>query len=50
MRPQGFANGRPADRLVILRDLAVGPPCYYEELAAARAGTATIVLVTDAIP
>jgi hypothetical protein len=27
-----------------------GQPGYYEELAAARAGTATTVAITDAIP
>jgi hypothetical protein len=30
--------------------VAAGQPGYYEELAAARAGTATTVPVTDAIP
>jgi hypothetical protein len=29
---------------------AAGQPGYYEELAAARAGTATTVPVIDAIP
>jgi hypothetical protein len=84
------ADGRPADPLVILRDLpepereeflrqyhqavdaahdpagyqrlqlllhvwsltaiAAGQPGYYEELAAARTGTAVTMPVTDAIP
>jgi Family of unknown function (DUF6247) len=30
--------------------IAAGQPGYYEELAAARTGTATTVPVTDAIP
>jgi hypothetical protein len=33
-----------------LTAVAVGQPCYYEELAAARAGTATTIPVSDAIP
>jgi hypothetical protein len=33
-----------------LTAIAAGQPGYYEELAAARAGTATTVPVTDAIP
>jgi hypothetical protein len=33
-----------------LTAVAAGQPGYYEELAAARAGTATTALVTDAIP
>jgi hypothetical protein len=34
----------------ILTAIAAAQPDYYEELAAARAGTATTVPVTDAIP
>jgi hypothetical protein len=33
-----------------LTTIAVGQPGYYEDLGAARAGTATTVPVTDAIP
>jgi len=33
-----------------LTAIATGQPGYYEELAAAQAGTATTVPVTDAIP
>jgi hypothetical protein len=33
-----------------LTAIATSEPGYYEELAAARAGTATTVPVTDAIP
>jgi hypothetical protein len=33
-----------------LTAIAATQPDYYEELAAARAGTATTVPVTDAIP
>ena len=33
-----------------LTAIAARQPGYYEELAAARAGTATTVPVTDAIP
>ena len=33
-----------------LTAMAAGQPGYYEELAAARAGTARTVPVTDAIP
>ena len=33
-----------------LTAVAAGQPGYYEELAAVRAGTATTVPVTDAIP
>jgi hypothetical protein len=33
-----------------LTAIAVGKPGYYEELAAAHAGTATTVPVTDAVP
>ena len=33
-----------------LTAIAAGQPGYYEELIAARAGTATTVPVTDAIP
>ena len=33
-----------------LSAVAAGQPGYYEELAAVRAGTATTVPVTDAIP
>jgi hypothetical protein len=33
-----------------LTAIAAGQPGYYEELAAARAGTAMTVPVTDAIP
>jgi hypothetical protein len=33
-----------------LTAIAAGQPGYYEELAAARAGTAATVPVTDAIP
>ena len=33
-----------------LTTVATGQPGYYEELAAARAGTATTIPVTDAVP
>jgi hypothetical protein len=33
-----------------LTAIAVGQPGYYEELAAARAGTVTTVPLADAIP
>jgi hypothetical protein len=46
-------NGGQLQRLLhvwSLTAIAAAQPGYYEELAAARAGTATTVPVTDAIP
>jgi hypothetical protein len=48
--PAGYRQLRRLLHVWSLTAIAVGQPGYYEELAAARAGTATTVPVTDAIP
>jgi Family of unknown function (DUF6247) len=48
--PAGYQRLRRLLHVWSLTAVAAGQPGYYEELAAARAGTATTVLVTDAIP
>lgn len=48
--PAGYQQLRRLLRVWSLTAIATGPPGYYEELAAAQAGTATTVPVTDAIP
>ena len=46
----GYQRLRRLLHLWSLSAVAAGQPGYYEELAAVRAGTATTVPVTDAIP
>lgn len=48
--PAGYQQLRRLLHVWSLTAIATGQPGYYEELAAARAGTATTVPVTDAIP
>ena len=48
--PAGYQRLRRLLRVWSLTAVAAGQPGYYEELATARAGTATTVPVTDAIP
>ena len=48
--PAGYQQLRRLLHVWSLTAIAAGQPGYYEELAAARAGTATTVPVTDAIP
>lgn len=48
--PAGYQQLRRLLHVWSLTAIAVGQPGYYEELAAAHAGTATTVPVTDAIP
>ena len=48
--PAGYQQLRRLLHVWSLTAIATGQPGYYEELAAARAGTATAVPVTDAIP
>ena len=48
--PAGYQRLRRVLHVWSLTAVAAGQPGYYEELAAAQAGTATTVLVTDAIP
>ena len=48
--PAGYQRLRRLLHVWSLTAIAVGQPGYYEELAAARAGMATTVPVTDAIP
>jgi uncharacterized protein DUF6247 len=48
--PAGYRQLRRLLHVWSLTAIATGQPGYYEELAAARAGTATTVPVTDAIP
>lgn len=48
--PAGYQRLRRLLHVWRLTAVAAGQPGYYEELAAARAGTATTVSVTDAIP
>ena len=48
--PAGYHQLRRLLHVWSLTAVAAQQPGYYEELAAARAGTATTVLVTDAIP
>jgi Family of unknown function (DUF6247) len=48
--PAGYQRLRRLLHVWSLTAVAAGQPGYYEELAAARAGTATTVPVTDAIP
>jgi hypothetical protein len=48
--PAGYQQLRRLLHAWSLTAIAAGQPGYYEELAAARAGTATTVPVTDAIP
>jgi hypothetical protein len=48
--PSGYQQLRRLLHVWSLTAIAAGRPGYYEELAAARAGTATTVPVTDAIP
>jgi hypothetical protein len=48
--PAGYQRLRRLLHVWSLTAVAAGQPGYYEELAAARAGTATTALVTDAIP
>jgi hypothetical protein len=48
--PVGYQQLRRLLHVWSLIAIAAGQSGYYEELAAARAGTATTVPVTDAIP
>jgi hypothetical protein len=48
--PAGYRQLRRLLHVWSLTAIAAGQPGYYEELAAARAGTATTVPVTDVIP
>jgi hypothetical protein len=48
--PAGYQQLRRLLHVWTLTAIAAGQPGYYEELTAARAGTATTVPVTDAIP
>jgi hypothetical protein len=48
--PAGYQHLRRLLHVWSLTAIAAGQPGYYEELAAARAGSATTVPVTDAIP
>ena len=48
--PAGYQRLRRLLHVWSLTAIAVRRPGYYEELAAVRAGTATTVPVTDAIP
>lgn len=48
--PAGFQRLRRLLHVWSRTTIAAAQPGYYEELAAARAGTATTVPVTDAIP
>src|SRR6266571_4920909 len=48
--PAGYQRLRRLRHVWSLTAVAAGQPGYYEELAAAHAGTATTVPVTDAIP
>lgn len=48
--PAGYQQLRRLLHVWSLTVIAAGQPGYYEELAAARAGTVTSVPVTDAIP
>jgi hypothetical protein len=48
--PAGYQRLRRLLHVWSLTAIAAGQPGYYEELAAACAGTATTVPVTDAIP
>ncbi len=48
--PAGYQQLRRLLHVWSLTAIAVGQPGYYEELAAVRAGTASTVPVTDAIP
>jgi len=48
--PAGYQRLRRLLHVWSLTAIAAGQPGYYEELAAARTGTATTVLVTEAIP
>jgi hypothetical protein len=48
--PAGYQRLRRLLHVWSLTGVAAGQPGYYEELAAARAGTATTLPVTDAIP
>jgi hypothetical protein len=48
--PAGYQRLRRLLHVWSLTAVAAGQPGYYEELMAARAGTATTAPVTDAIP
>jgi hypothetical protein len=48
--PAGYQQLRRLLHVWSLTAIAASQPGYYEELTAARAGTATTVPVTDAIP
>ena len=48
--PAGYQHLRRLLHVWSLTTVAARQPGYYEELAAARAGSATTVPVTDAIP
>lgn len=48
--PAGYHRLKRLLHIWSLTAVATGHPGYYEELAAARAGTATTVPVTDVIP
>lgn len=48
--PAGYQQLRRVLYVWRLTAIAVGQPGYYEEIAAARAGIATTVPVTEAIP
>jgi len=48
--PAGYQRLRRLLHVWSLTTIAAGQPGYYEELAAARAGTATTVPAADAIP
>jgi Family of unknown function (DUF6247) len=48
--PAGYQRLRRLLHVWSLTAVATGQPGYYTELAAARAGTATTIAVTDAVP
>ena len=48
--PAGYQRLRRLLHVWSLTAVATGQPGYYTELAAARAGTATTIPVTDALP
>lgn len=48
--PAGYQQLRRLFHVWSLTTIAPGQPGYYQELAAARTGTATTVPITDTIP